>query len=89
MPLIEIKVFEDEFNPDERTGVIEAVTDAMVKFTGEPIRPHTWVVLQEIKSGNWAIGGTPFGLPDVRALQAADPALASQSPPIDPNGTRP
>jgi 4-oxalocrotonate tautomerase len=79
MPLIEIKVFEDELNQDERTGVIKAVTDAVVEFTGEPIRPHTWVVLQELKSGNWGIGGTPLGLPDVRALQAADPALASHT----------
>jgi 4-oxalocrotonate tautomerase len=78
MPLIEIKVFEDEFNQDERASVIKAVTDAMVEFTGEPIRPHTWVVLHEVKNGSWGIGGTPLGLPDVRALQAANPALASQ-----------
>ena len=79
MPLVEIKVFEDEFSDDERADVIAAVTDAMVRFTGERIRPHTWVVLEEVKSGGWGIGGTALGLPDVRALQAAaDPAPASQ-----------
>ena len=79
MPFIEIKVFEDEFSDDERAGVIDAVTDAIVGFTGESIRPHTWVVLEEVKSGSWGIGGTPLGLPDVRALQAAgDPPPASQ-----------
>ena len=81
MPLIEIKVFEDEFNDDERSDVIAAITDAMVRFTGEPIRPHTWVVLEEVKSGSWGIGGTALQLPDVRALQtAADPAAASPPP---------
>ena len=47
MPLIEIKIFEDEFSDDERADVIAAVTDAMVRFTGERIRAHTWVVLEE------------------------------------------
>jgi 4-oxalocrotonate tautomerase len=74
MPLIEIKVFEDEFSDEQRTGIIEAVTDTMVSFTGESIRPHTWVVLEEVKSGSWGIGGSALGLADVRALQAPAPA---------------
>ena len=73
MPLIEIKVFEDEFSDEQRMGIIEAVTDAIVTFTGESVRPHTWVVLEEIKSGSWGIGGSALGLTDVRALQAPLP----------------
>ena len=73
MPLIEIRVFEDEFSDEQRTGIIEAVTDTMVTFTGESVRPHTWVVLEEIKSGSWGIGGSALGLTDVRALQAPSP----------------
>ena len=45
----------------------------MVTFTGERVRPHTWVVLEEIKSGSWGIGGSALGLTDVRALQAPSP----------------
>jgi 4-oxalocrotonate tautomerase len=73
MPLVEIKFFEDEFTEDDRVNLITAVTDTMVRFTGESIRPHTWVVLQEVKSGNWGIGGNALGLADVRALQAETP----------------
>ena len=51
-------------------GLIGAITDTMAQFTGERIRPHTWVVLQEIKSGNWGIGGDALGLTDVRAIQS-------------------
>ena len=40
MPLIEIKVFENEFSHQQRTGIIEAVTGVMVSFTGESIRPR-------------------------------------------------
>ena len=72
MPLIEIKVFEHEFR-HQHADIIDAVTDAMVSFTGESIRPHTWVVLEEIKSGNWGIAGSALGLSDVRALQARAP----------------
>jgi 4-oxalocrotonate tautomerase len=42
----------------------------MVSFSGENLRSATWVVIQEIKSGNWGIGGKALGLQDVRALQA-------------------
>ena len=72
MPFIAIKVFEEEFDQQERQRLIAAVTDAVVGFTGERIRPHTWVVLEEVRSGSWGIGGRALGLPDVRALQAAE-----------------
>ena len=80
MPLIEIKVFEDEFSDEQLTGIIGAVTDTMVSFTGESVRPYTWVLLEEVKSGSWGIGGSALGLTDVRALQApasARPASAT------------
>jgi len=72
MPLIEIKVFEGEFSEDQTKKVIEAVTDLMVSFSGESLRSATWVVVHEVKSGNWGIGGKALGLQDVRALQAKD-----------------
>ena len=70
MPLIEIKYFEGEFTDDERSRLIGAVTDTMAQFTGDRVRPHTWVVLQEIRSGSWGIGGNALGLADVRAIQS-------------------
>ena len=70
MPYVEIKVFEGEFSSQETENIIKDVTDAMVSFTGENIRSATWVVVQEVKSGNWGISGNALGLQDVRALQA-------------------
>lgn len=71
MPLIEIKVFEGEFSEDQTKKIIEAVTDLMVSFSGESLRSATWVVIQEVKSGSWGVGGKALGLQDVRALQAS------------------
>ena len=39
MPLIEIEYFEQEFTNDQRNGIVRAVTDAMVSFTGENWSP--------------------------------------------------
>ena len=79
MPLIEIKYFEQEFTDNDRGGIIRTVTDAMVSFTGEAIRPHTWVVLEEVRSGNWGVGGNALGLSDVRALQGTEAGPAATS----------
>jgi 4-oxalocrotonate tautomerase len=46
------------------------VTEAVVPFVGEKLRENTWVLLEEIASGSWGIGGKAFGLADVRAIQS-------------------
>jgi 4-oxalocrotonate tautomerase len=38
------------------------------------MRGVTWVVLDEVKSGDWAIGGQALTTGDVRALAAGVPA---------------
>ena len=58
------------FTADESARLLGAVTDAVVGFTGERIRPNTWVVVREVNSGQWGIGGNALGLAEVRALQA-------------------
>lgn len=71
MPLVEIKVFENELSKTEAKALIGKVTDVVVSFTGEPLREATWVVVQEVKSGNWGVGGKALGLDDVREMQKA------------------
>ena len=50
--------------------MIQKVTDAMLAVEGENLRPVTWVRVQEIESGEWAIGGNPMTAADVKALAA-------------------
>jgi 4-oxalocrotonate tautomerase len=52
----------------------------MVAIEGEAMRGVTWVVVEEIQSGDWGIGGQALRTEDVQALQAqnAEPALASR-----------
>jgi 4-oxalocrotonate tautomerase len=71
MPLINVKLIEDVFTPDQKRRIVEELTDAMVAIEGESMRPVTWVVVEEVRSGDWGIGGKPLTTQDVRALAAA------------------
>ena len=48
--------------------MIEKLTDAMVSIEGENMRPLTWVVIEEVKSGDLGIGGKPLSINGARAL---------------------
>jgi 4-oxalocrotonate tautomerase len=74
MPLINVKVIEDVFTPEQKRDIVERLTDAMVSVEGENMRPVTWVVVEEVRSGDWGIGGKPLTTGDVRALAAGAPA---------------
>ena len=70
MPLVDIQLIKGVFTPHQKKLMIEKVTDAMLAVEGENMRPGTWVRVQEIESGEWAIGGNPLTAADVKALAA-------------------
>ena len=70
MPLIQVKVMENVFSPEQKKTMIGKVTDAIVSVEGEAMRGVTWVRVQEIESGEWAIGGQPLTTADVKKLAA-------------------
>ena len=70
MPLIQVKVIEGVFMEAQKHEMVRKLTDAMVSIEGENMRPVTWVVVEEVKSGNWGIGGKPLTTADVKALAA-------------------
>ena len=56
----------------QKQEVITKVTDAMVDIEGENLRPVTWVVLEEVKSGDWGIGGKGYTTEDVKKIAAGE-----------------
>ena len=70
MPFVAIKIFEKELSAAQKAEIIHDVTEAVVPFVGEGLRDSTWVVVEEVKSGAWGIGGKAFRLDDVRAVQS-------------------
>lgn len=76
MPLVTIDVIKDVFTPRQKEALITKVTDAMVDVEGEAMRPVTWVRINEIEQGDWAIGGQLLQAASVHALAAGESAAA-------------
>jgi 4-oxalocrotonate tautomerase len=76
MPLVTVKVIEGVFTPEQKHEMIHRITDTMVEIEGENLRPVTWVLVEEVHSGDWGIAGNGLTTADVHALQAQPTAAA-------------
>ncbi len=74
MPFVNVKVIEGVFDADQKREIVKRLTDTMVGIEGENLREVTWVVLEEVKSGDWAIGGNALSTEDVKGLAAGTAA---------------
>jgi 4-oxalocrotonate tautomerase len=70
MPLVNVKLIEGVFDSAQKEDMITKLTDTMVSIEGENMRGVTWVVIEEVKSGEWGVGGRPLAAADVKALAA-------------------
>jgi 4-oxalocrotonate tautomerase len=73
MPLIQVKLIEGVFTQAQKREMVRKLTDAMVSIEGESMRPVTWVIVDEVKSGDWGIGGKSLTAGDVKELAAGKP----------------
>jgi 4-oxalocrotonate tautomerase len=73
MPLIQVRVIEGVFTDAQKRQIVHKLTDAMVSVEGENMRPVTMVIVEEVKSGDWGIGGKSLTTADVKALAAGNP----------------
>jgi phenylpyruvate tautomerase PptA (4-oxalocrotonate tautomerase family) len=69
MPIITVKVFEDELTKNRTAEIIADITEAVIPYVGEAVRANTWVLVEEVKSGSGASAAMPW----TRRSQA-DPA---------------
>jgi len=70
MPLVNIRVPEGSLSEEKKNRMIELVTDAVVEAEGygDAVRPITWVIIEEIKDGNWGANGRAVKLEDLARL---------------------
>jgi 4-oxalocrotonate tautomerase len=73
VPFVNVKVIEGVFSSEQKQDMVRRLTDAMVDIEGENMRPVTWVVVEEVKSGDWGIAGNPLTTADVKTLAAGQP----------------
>jgi 4-oxalocrotonate tautomerase len=70
MPLIQVKLIEKVFTNEQKQEMIKKLTDAMVSIEGENMRPVTWVIIEDVASGDWAIGGKSLTTEAVKSMAA-------------------
>ncbi len=57
MPLVQIKGIAGYLDGEQKRELIARVTDAVVSVEGEGLRDITWVVVEDVPSGAWGVGG--------------------------------
>ena len=59
MPLINVKLIENVFSPEQKVELIEKLTDT-IESVSPGHRDLTFVVIDETKESDWGIGGKPI-----------------------------
>ena len=73
MPYVNVKLIKGVFDDSQKQEMLTRLTETMVDIEGENMRPVTWVIVEEVTSGEWGIGGNPLSTADVKALAAGAP----------------
>jgi len=61
MPFVNVKLVDGVFSSEEKHAMAKALTDVMVQFEGsEAFREVVWVLIEELHTDGWHIGGRPF-----------------------------
>ena len=74
MPIVNVKLIENVFTPQQKQEMIKKLTDTMVEIEGENMRGVTWVYIEELKEGDLGVGGQTLTATDVHRLQRGENA---------------
>ena len=58
MPFVEVKSIKGVFSNEEKSQVIEEITDVFARMKGKEFALGSWVVVSEIDNGSWGEGGS-------------------------------
>jgi 4-oxalocrotonate tautomerase len=80
MPLVTVKGIEGVCTPEQKRQLIRRLTDVMVEFGGEELRPATSVVIEDAKPedvqpDHWCITGNALRVEDARTMQLGAAAI--------------
>jgi len=73
MPLIRATLVENAITTEQKHELISRITDAVASIYGEVMRPNIWVLIEEIRSGQFGAGGHGFTTEEMRTLIAGKP----------------
>ncbi len=70
MPLAQIKGISGFLSTEQKQEIIRRVTDTIVSVEGEGMRPVTWVIIENVNSGEWGVAGEPVTTKMIRDMAA-------------------
>ncbi len=71
MPLVQIKGISGYLSLQQKQELIRKVTDAIVSVEGEGLRPVTWVLIEDVASGEWGVGAQAITTDAIRGMSRA------------------
>jgi 4-oxalocrotonate tautomerase len=77
MPLIQVKLIEGVYSYAKKEEIIKKLTDTVISIEGRSLRPLTWVLIQEVKSADFGIGGKEIATYDIR-VKVVEGALSQE-----------
>ena len=76
MPVVNVRLMENVLSPGQKQEIAEQITETLVSVIGEPVRELTWVIVDDIRSGQLSIGAKPITTEAVKDMLAGAPAGA-------------
>ena len=63
MPFVNIKTPEGALSKSQKEEIVHRATEMMVEYFSEAVRPHTMVLIEEVKDGGYGRADEVFILP--------------------------
>jgi 4-oxalocrotonate tautomerase len=76
MPVVNVRLMENVLSQEQKQEIAEQFTETLVSVVGEPVRELTWVIVDDIRSGQLSIGGQRVTTEGVKEMLAGAPAGA-------------
>jgi 4-oxalocrotonate tautomerase len=76
MPYINCRVMEGVLSKEQKAEIAEQITETFASVVGEPVRGLTWVLIDDMSSGEFTIGGRPVTTEGVQEILAGAPTTA-------------
>ena len=64
MPFVNTKVPEAALSRAQKEEIVHRVTDMVVEYFSEAARPHTMVLIEEVRDGGYARADEVFVIPE-------------------------
>jgi 4-oxalocrotonate tautomerase len=76
MPIVNLRVMENVLSQEQKHEIADQFTETLVSVIGEPVRELTWVIVDDIRSGQLSIAAKPVTTEAVNGMLAGAPAGA-------------